>query len=133
MGKKDCQKKPRSRSSSESSEECNEEYLKKLYDDLKMKMLKDKTLQIAGSDAYGSFYSLNGQQINASEPVLFEYAQLAKNIDLGVNKQTLYIRRDGVYQISLHLTPDGASQWTLFVNGTPQFDRIFASFQHVRI
>ena len=128
MGKKDCQKKPRSRTSSSSSEECNEEHLKKLYDELKMEMLKDKTLQIAGSDAYGSFYSLSGQQVNAAEPVIFEYSQTRRNIDLGNGKQTLFIRRDGVYQIILHVTPDGASQWTLFVNDMPQFDRIFGTF-----
>ena len=134
MGKKDCHRKQRSRScsssssSSSSESDFNEEHLKYLYKDLKQKLLKDKSLQVAGSDAYGSFYSLDGQQVNAGEPVLLQYVQTKRNIDLCTNKQHIYVRRDGLYMITVHVTPDGASQWTLFVNNLPQHDRTFGTY-----
>lgn len=132
MGKKDCHRKQRSRSSSESSSssesDFNEEHLKYLYKDLKQKLLKDKSLQVAGSDAYGSFYSLDTQQINPGEPIKLQYVQTKRNIDLGNNGQHVYIRRDGLYMITVHITPDGASQWTLFVNNLPQYDKAFGTY-----
>jgi hypothetical protein len=135
MGKKDCHRKQRSRScssssssSSDSESDFNEEHLRCLYKDLKQKLLKDKSLQVAGSDAYGSFYSLDGQQVNAGEPVVLQYVQTKRNIDLGNNKQHIYVRRDGMYMVTIHVAPDGASQWTLFVNNLPQFDRVFGTY-----
>lgn len=129
MGKKENRQKSRSRTTSCSSEdELTQEQLQKMYLDLKSKLLQDKSLMIAGADAYGSFYSLDGQQINPSEPVLFKYSQAAKNIDLVESGQSIIPRRDGLYFITLHLTPDGASQWTLFVNNFPQYDRIFGTY-----
>ena len=136
MGKKEGHKKSRSRSSScssscssESSEEhCSEEYLKKMYSQLKKKLIQDKSLMVAGSDAYGSFYSLNTQQINPSEPVKFEYSQAARNIDLNSSGQVIYVRRDGLYTISFHVAADGASQWTLFINNIPKYDRVFGTY-----
>jgi len=119
----------RSRSDSESSEDsCNEDYLKKMYLALKTKLVQDKSLQVAGSDAYGSFYSLEGQQINSCEAVRFTYSQVNRNIELGDVGQTIYVRRDGLFNIVVHLTPDGASQWTLFVNNIPQYDFIFGTY-----
>jgi hypothetical protein len=132
MGKKDCHRKQRSRSSSESScsseSDFNEEHLKYLYKDLKQKLLKDKSLQVAGSDAYGSFYSLDGQQVNPGEPLMFQFVQTKRNIDLGNLNQHIYIRRDGLYMVTIHITPDGASQWTLFVNNLPQYDKAFGTY-----
>ena len=132
MGKKDCHRKQRSRSSSSSSSssesDFNEEHLKYLYKDLKQKLLKDKSLQVAGSDAYGSFYSLDGQQINSAEPIKFQYVQVKRNIDLGHTGQNIYVRRDGLYACTVHLTPDGGSQWTLFINNLPQFDKAFGTY-----
>jgi hypothetical protein len=90
--------------------------------------LKDKSLQVAGSDAYGSFYSLDGQQVNPGEPIILQYVQTKRNIDLCVNNQHIYVRRDGLYMITIHITPDGASQWTLFVNNLPQHDRTFGTY-----
>ncbi len=135
MGKKDCHRKQRARSCSESSSsssssesDFNEEHLKYLYKDLKQKLLKDKSLQVAGCDAYGSFYSLDTQQINPGEPIKLQYVQTKRNIDLGHNGQHVYVRRDGLYMITVHITPDGASQWTLFVNNFPQYDKAFGTY-----
>lgn len=139
MGKKECQKevqkevqkehRRRSRSSSESSNDsCDEEHLKKLYVDMRKKLIKDKSLQVNGSDSYGSFYSLDSQQINPGETLIFQYAQNNRNIDLGINGQNIYVRRDGLFYIVLHVTPVGACQWTLYVNNIPQYDTVFGSY-----
>lgn len=130
MGKKENHRRSRSRSSSSSSsdEEMNEECLKKMYNELKCKLMKDKSLMPAGSDAYGSFYSLDAQQINPSEPVVFKYAQASRNVDICFDGQIVIPRRDGIYFVTIHLTPDGAGQWTVFVNNKPQYDRIFGTY-----
>jgi len=76
---------------------------------------------------FGCFYSLDTQQINPGETIYFQYSQASRNIDLGVNGQNIYVRRDGLYDIVLHITPVGASQWTLFINNIPQYDRVFGT------
>lgn len=129
MGKKDCQKKPRSRSTSSSSDdEMNEECLKKMYNELKCKLMKDKSLMVTGTDAYGSFYSFDTQQINPSEPLKFKYTQNNRYIDLLFDGATIIPRRAGIYSCTIHVTADGAAQWTLFVNNIPQYDRIFGTY-----
>ena len=90
--------------------------------------MKDKSLQVFGSNAYGCFYSVNGQQVNSGEPITFDLEQLNYNVEAGKSRQNIYVRVDGLYRIVLHIIPNGASQWTLFLNGTPQYDRIFGTF-----
>lgn len=135
MGKKENQKKPRSRSSSESHEshessysDKNEKCLDEMYEDMKLKLLQDETLQVGGCDAYGCFYSLNEQSIPPSSALRFDISQNAINIDMSSDKKNIYVRRDGVYCIVIHITPDQASQWTLFINGVPNFERTFGTF-----
>ena len=134
MGKKDCHKKPRSRSASESSSDSShsskscEMSLEDMYADLKHKLLQDKSLQVGGCDAYGCFYSVNSQQLPQGAAIQFDISQNTLNIDRSADLKNLYVRRDGAYLIILHITPDQASQWTLFLNGIPQFDRTCGTF-----
>ena len=109
--------------SSESHKEDKLACLKELYEHLKLDLLRDPELMVGGSDAHGCFYSTQAQSINPAEPIVFQQTQYAFNIDKGANGNTLYVRRDGVYLISLHITPDTTCQFTPFVNGIPQFDR----------
>jgi hypothetical protein len=44
------------------------------------------------------------------------------------NGQVVIPRRDGIYFITIHLTPDGAGQLAIFVNSDPQYDRTFGTF-----
>lgn len=131
MGKIECQKKPRSRSSSESDSsesDKNVKCIEEMYDDFKMKLLQDDTLQVGGCDAYGCFYTLNAQSLPPGAAIQFDISQNAFNIDIAADKKNMYVRRDGVYCIVIHITPDQASQWTLFINGVPNFERTFGTF-----
>lgn len=134
MGKKECQKKPRSRSASESSSDSSHSSkscgmsLEDMYADLKHKLLQDKSLQVGGCDAYGCFYSVNSQQLPPGAAIQFDITQNTLNVDRSADLKNLYVRRDGVYLIIIHLVPDQASQWTLFVNGIPHFDKTAGTF-----
>jgi hypothetical protein len=136
MGKKENQKKPRLCESSESSSDSShcstsdkyEKCLEEMYDDMKMKLLQDETLQVGGCDAYGSFYTLVEQLVPPAVALRFDISQNVLNVDICNDKKNIYVRRDGVYYIILHITPDQASQWTLFVNGVPNFERTFGTF-----
>jgi hypothetical protein len=102
--------------------------LEDMYTDLKCKLLQDKSLQVGGCDAYGCFYSVNAQQLSPGAAIQFDISQNTLNVDRSADLKNLYVRRDGVYLIILHIIPDQASQWTLFVNGIPQFDKTAGTF-----
>jgi hypothetical protein len=66
---------------------------------------------------------VDSQTLQAGAAIRFDISQNALNVDLSKDKQNMYVRMDGTYCIILHITPDQASQWTIFVNGLPNFER----------
>ncbi len=103
---------------------CDEE---RWYCYFKKKLLKDPSLLAAGSDAFGSFFSITEQKIALAAPILWENSQLAYNVDLDVSKGAIQVRKDGVYYFLFSVSPAHASQWSLFVNGDKVMTKGIAS------
>jgi hypothetical protein len=126
----DCKKRscsPRKRScsprKSSHSKDCSPRYEEKhMYEYLKYKLLEDSSLLAGGDDCFGTFFSMNAQTILLSDPVLFEQNGYNRNIDHALNDYTMYVRKSGVFLFHFTIIPSQASQWTIFVNGLPQFN-----------
>ena len=95
---------------------------KQMYEYLKYKLLEDSSLLAGGDDCFGTFFSMNAQTISLSDPVLFEQNGYNRNIEHKLNDYTMYVRKSGVFLFHFNIIPSQASQWTIFVNGLPQFN-----------
>lgn len=69
--------------------------------------------------AYLSIYGKKAQVLNISDPVVFEFIQIAKNICFAPDTSKITITQDGVYSFHATIVPNEPSQFTLFVNGVP--------------
>lgn len=111
-------KKCDSSSSSSSDSDCDEDKCK-IYEYLKRRILTDRSLQAAGSDAHIAVYSQISQTLINSDPIVFQYNQDALNIYHIPNTASVFLRKAGVYSVTWTVTTEEACQFTLFVNGDP--------------
>jgi hypothetical protein len=111
--KKDC----KSSSDSECEDKCSFEDIYKYY---KFRLLHDKQLMVAGSDAYINSESQTPAVIPRAYPVEMEETSLAYNIDHAYNGSPFYVRESGVYIFFLVVNSEQSAQLSVFVNGVEQ-------------
>ena len=115
---KSCEHRSRSKS-------CEKEYdVCKLAHFMKRKLLRDKCLMPAGSDAYASIYNVSAQSVRLNNNVLFDSNQLMFNIDHTPGNPEIYIRVPGYYVFTFSINTDQSGQFALFVNNDPHYETI---------
>ena len=109
-----------SSSSSESESECEwEEH--NTYEYLKYKLLEDKQLMLAGSDAYTNAWSNTPRILLANEHPIYDETTITYNVDHPNPNAPFFVREDGVYVLFFVIDTAEASQYTIFVNAEPRW------------
>jgi hypothetical protein len=88
-----------------------------VYQYFKQHLLMDKSLMVAGSDAYINTFSQLSESIPVSHSVHMEGTTTAYNIDHFYASSPYYVREDGVYILFFISTDNESSQFTIFING----------------
>jgi hypothetical protein len=94
-------------------------YYKKCYEKFKSFLLANKCLQLAGSDAYFNYSTAASQLIKNNDAIDWGFTTLQENIIHRQYTSTLVIEKDGIYDIFADIMTSEPSQFTLFINGTP--------------
>jgi hypothetical protein len=107
-----------SESSSSSSSECKPKFkLCDIYTYFRNRLLEDKQVMVAGSDAYVCAVNNLSQIIPKNHAFTCNLITLEYNIDNHQNTAPYYVREDGVYILFNLLNVDTSCQFTIFVNG----------------
>lgn len=107
-----------SESSSSSSSECKPKFkLCDIYTYFRNRLLEDKQLMVAGSDAYLTTTNNLSQIIPKNHAITCNLITLEYNIDNHQNTAPYYVREDGIYILFNLLNVDSSCQFTIFING----------------
>jgi hypothetical protein len=90
--------------------------LKGIYQKLKYKLRRNGCLYVNGADAFISAWAKNAQTIEAGEPVVFECAAAALNVDFKNDTGVFHICRDGLYTFEFAGVFDVSGALALAVN-----------------
>jgi len=71
---------------------------------------------VNGSDAYGSFFSMQPQPVQPLESVVFHYEHNVKHLELDESKKNIKILIPGMYLLNLTAQFDQPSQVAFFIN-----------------
>jgi hypothetical protein len=104
-----------------SSSECKVKYdINEIYQYFKNRLVLDKELMVAGSNAYVYAGNKQDQAIPRLHAVKFENLYMNQNIDLTHPNSPYHVREDGIYVLFFCMATDSAAQFTIFVNGIVQ-------------
>ena len=104
--------------SSSSSSECEERYnICDIYTYFKNRLLEDKQMMVAGSNAYLNSVNEVNEIIPTNGTLTIENILINYNIDAVALNSPFFVREDGVYIVFVSTMVDTASQFTYFVNG----------------
>jgi hypothetical protein len=105
--------------------QCNSnEYYEKCFEQFKKFLLGNKCLQITGSSAYISCGSTNTENVPIYSSFSYEINETIKSVSHQQGTSEIVIERDGIYDIFSDIITDEPSQFTLFVNGTPDWSTV---------
>lgn len=112
----------RSRSRSNSRSSCSSDGHKKyefcdMYNYMKNRLVEDKELMVAGSDAYENSIDNTIDTIPVNHIIPFDIENINYNIDYIKRGSPFFVRKSGVYIIFCVISVDTAAQFTIFVNG----------------
>ena len=106
-----------SHSSRSRSRSCSPEPFCEIYKKYKQALLCDPTLMLSGSDAYGSIYNRDTQNVKIAGAVTFEYDQTLYNVEHRTpNGHSIFVRKDGTYLIEFVAFSQDPCQFTFFLN-----------------
>jgi len=92
---------------------------KKMFEDMKHKMLNDKCLSLKGASAYGSFFRVTSQTLNVNDAVIFEKSYNVHNLKFTEGTSNIVVKQEGVYLLQFSVETNKADQITFFINGVP--------------
>jgi len=97
-------------------------YHRKCYEQYRNFLLHNKCVQVTGSSAYFNYSTTTTQTLLPNNAIDWELISLQKQIDHRQATDHLVIHRDGIYDIFCDIITAEPSQFTLFVNGTPDLN-----------
>ncbi len=107
-----------SESEHSSSDECKPRFkLCDIYNYFRNRLVEDKDLMIAGSDAYGNAVNQDTQMVPTTHGIEIDKCIIKYNVDKYNHYSPFFVREDGIYVIFFMFNTDSACQFTLFVNG----------------
>jgi hypothetical protein len=109
-----------------SLDECKvNNYYKKCYNKFKCFLLSNKCLQISGSDSYCNYASTHSQILQPNDQLSWEITTLKENLIHSQATSQTVISKDGIYDLFVDCITSEPSQFTLFINGTPDLTTTF--------
>lgn len=91
-----------------------------VYQYFKNRLIEDKSLMVAGSDAYLYATSTSAEQIPIVHSFKYDNTVTAYNVDRYGTSSSFYPREDGTYLVFFVCSTDIATQVSLFINGVDQ-------------
>jgi hypothetical protein len=92
---------------------------RKLFDEILERLLCDPELMLRGFDVHGSFYGTAVQTVAQSAPVLFSNSVNVRDFAFTPGTGDITIVKEGVYKLFFAAMANSASQFSIYVNGTP--------------
>jgi hypothetical protein len=103
-----------------SSSDDDEEEFEELYCKVREMLLLDKQLMIAGSNSYYDGFSTQERVLQSNGVCPYDFTSIKNNADYPYTNAPVFVREDGVYNISFSANTAQSTQFTLFINGIPQ-------------
>ncbi len=99
-------------------------YHAKCYDQFKSFLLTKKYLQLAGTQAYSAVTNSHHEIVSVGEAVDWAHIVLKSNIGFTQGSDSFRVEEDGVYDLFADLITNEPTQFTIFVNGTPELNTV---------
>jgi hypothetical protein len=115
--KKKCKKQDKNNSDTEDEKRCFDD----VYKYYKWKLLNDDSLMVGGSSCYGNLVNDVGLTIPTSYAAEYSKLLVNNNINYSYVGAPVYVREDGVYVVFFIALTDQSCQFTIFVNGIPEY------------
>jgi hypothetical protein len=114
------ERKTRKSKSHDSSSSDEEEDFEEIYCKLKNMLIHDKELMVRGCTSYLNGYSTAPRILQTNGIVAFDYIDLKNHLDYPYTNAPFFVCEDGYYSILFCANSAQSTQFTVFLNGTPQ-------------